>query len=149
MTTKQIQTFAGNAHQVISSQKQKSTQIIHNKQTSVEQETNTARSQHSLLHWKTLLVTATHYFKHVTPELLQKKKGKFLMQHNLRSKNSKRLIRKLQTTIPHPVHLHWLLVRSSCPKMHGCNSNLRLEFRLLLNCNIKFANEKKKKKRTA
>ena len=43
----------------------------------MEQETNTARSQHSLLHWKTLLVTASHYFKHVTPELLQKKRKIF------------------------------------------------------------------------
>ena len=41
-------------------------------QTTVEQKTNTAGSQHSLLHGKTLLVAATHNLEHISLELLLK-----------------------------------------------------------------------------
>ena len=39
--------------------------------TSVKQEANTARGQNSLLHGKTLLVTASHDLENITFELLK------------------------------------------------------------------------------
>lgn len=72
MTTKEIQNLADNALLIHSSNK--NTQVMHNKQTSVEQKSNTAGSQNSLLHWKTLLVTASHNFEYIAAELLPGKK---------------------------------------------------------------------------
>jgi len=84
MTTTEIQNLAGNALLIHSSNK--NTHVIHNKQTSVEQKTNTARSQNSLLHWKTLLVTASHNFEYIATELLPGKKNieNTSIPHNLK-----------------------------------------------------------------
>ena len=41
--------------------------------TSVKQETDTARSQHSLLHWEALLVATSHDLEHIALEFLPAK----------------------------------------------------------------------------
>jgi hypothetical protein len=41
--------------------------------TPVKQKADTSRSQHSLLHWETLLVTPTHDLKDIALEFLQNK----------------------------------------------------------------------------
>lgn len=95
-------------------------QIMHKALTSVKQETNTSRSQHSLLHGKTLLVTSPSYLENITLKLLQVI-NKITINQTMYSISKKEKFQTQDNNLPPQEHLHWLLGISFYPKMPGCH----------------------------